>query len=132
MKMKRVWWSLFDGERYVGKQQEMVSHPGSAHIWKTLAPLNLRWQIEGAITRIQNLRKAAGQKPSGKVGTQVEDCRWYQVSSNKLSPCLPISFCSYPLAKYNQMTVKQTTLVLVMKSMEVINECRLQGRNVNQ
>lgn len=46
----------------------MVSHPGSAYIWKTLAPLNLRRQIKGAITRIQNLTRAAGQKPSGKVG----------------------------------------------------------------
>lgn len=47
----------------------MVNHPGPAHIWKTLGPLNLRWQIKGAITRIQNLTRAAGQKRSGKVGT---------------------------------------------------------------
>lgn len=47
----------------------MLNRPGSAHIWKTLAPLNMKQQIEGAITRIQNLMRAVGQKPSGKVET---------------------------------------------------------------
>lgn len=55
--------------QHVGKQQEMLNHPGPAHSWKIVMSLNLNGQVEGVFIRTQNPVGGAREEPPRKVNT---------------------------------------------------------------